>query len=181
MYIQLPSWLTVVQPNIVRFFGFFQSSKILYTCLEYVDGGDLTSFLRNCNREAIGICELVRLACFAAAGMKYLASHNIVHRDIAGDYVHLQPSDAIHSEKHAGLPHSAGSHDCMQTAVNKLIIIQKITDFEMSRLLSDDYYISHVNRAPWQWTSPESLKSRKWTFASDIWFISSDSHSDSLV
>ncbi|KAF3790685.1 putative serine/threonine protein kinase [Nymphaea thermarum] len=72
--------ITVRNPFVVRFFYSFTSSENLYLVMEYLNGGDLFSLLKNigCLEEDVArkyIAELV-------LALEYLHSMGIVHRDL---------------------------------------------------------------------------------------------------
>jgi serine/threonine protein kinase len=81
-----------------------------------------------------------------AQGMTYLAKRKIVHRDLATRNV-LVNADYI----------------C------------KVSDFGMSREVAgeeEEYYAANTGIIPLRWTSPEALKSRHFSTASDVWSFS---------
>jgi serine/threonine protein kinase len=87
-------WKHLTHPCIVQFLGVYQQGTKpkysgaldnvilipgldLYLCCEYLPGGDLESYVRNNN---LSLEEMAQIALSVAAGMKYLASNDIVHR-----------------------------------------------------------------------------------------------------
>lgn len=45
----------------------------------------------------------------------------------------------------------------------------QIADFGLSRLVVEDYYVSHGGKVPVKWTAPEAIRYRKYSTASDVW------------
>ncbi|XP_006365254.1 probable serine/threonine protein kinase IRE [Solanum tuberosum] len=85
--------ISVRNPFVVRFFYSFTCRENLYLVMEYLNGGDLFSLLRNlgCLEEdmaRIYIAELV-------LALEYLHSLNIIHRDLKPDNLLISPSGHI--------------------------------------------------------------------------------------
>jgi len=74
------------------------------------------------------------------AGMLHLHSENVVHRDLAARNVLLTPDN-----------------------------VPKITDFGLARINIKDENITKSTIGPLKWMAPESIKSQKYSFKSDVW------------
>jgi len=144
--------------NIITFYGVSIDDNPLMLILEYMENGDLNSYLRSHGPDApclvkagsvkssvvdlLTETDLLSIACQVSAGMAHMASLRFVHGDLA-------------------------SRNCL---VGQRLIV-KIGDFGMSRdLYSCDYYrIGTECLLPVRWMSPESLLYRTFTVESDIW------------
>ena len=141
-------------PNILKIFGVCILSDPYQMVFEYMDGGDLTQFLRSHSQlhsctdssysdpSSLSKTQLLHICKQVAAGMAYLASLNHVHCDLA----------------------------CRNCLIDSLQIV-KIGDFGMSRnLYSKDYYrVKGTNALPIRWMSPEVLIYGKFTVEGDVW------------
>lgn len=139
-------------PNIIQLLCVCVSSDPLCMVTEYMENGDLNMFLSQREIEStlthannipsVSIADLLHMSVQISSGMKYLASLNFVHRDLA-------------------------TRNCL---LDRHLTI-KISDFGMSRnLYSSDYYrIQGRAVLPIRWMAWESILLGKFTTASDVW------------
>uniref|UniRef100_A0A671UIF7 Discoidin domain-containing receptor 2 n=1 Tax=Sparus aurata TaxID=8175 RepID=A0A671UIF7_SPAAU len=130
-------------PNIIRLLCVCVSSDPLCMVTEYMENGDLNMFLSQREIEStLTLSDLLHMSVQISSGMKYLASLNFVHRDLA-------------------------TRNCL---LDRRLTI-KIADFGMSRnLYSSDYYrIQGRAVLPIRWMAWESILLGKFTTASDVW------------
>ncbi|KAJ8415473.1 hypothetical protein AAFF_G00424530 [Aldrovandia affinis] len=139
-------------PNIIQLLCVCVTSDPLCMVTEYMENGDLNMFL--CQREmestlthansipSVSLSDLLHMSVQISSGMRYLASLNFVHRDLA-------------------------TRNCL---LDRRLTI-KIADFGMSRnLYSSDYYrIQGRAVLPIRWMAWESILLGKFTTASDVW------------
>jgi len=104
------------------------------------------------NIDKITLNHILHMARDAAAGMQYLASRHVIHRDLACRNL-LYKEQAV-TEATVGSRYTV-----------------KIADFGLSRIVSDsnNYYVSSDSKFPVKWTAPEALKFGKFSSASDVW------------
>ena len=144
--------------NVIRILGVCYEDTP-FIMMEYMEKGDLNQYLQkfkiNSTTDSepqgqITISTLVHISTQIASAMKYLASHNFVHRDLA-------------------------TRNCL-VGPNYLV---KISDFGMSRSLYDSHYyrIRGCAVLPIRWMAIEcfygkfSQKSDVWAFGVTMWEI----------
>jgi serine/threonine-protein kinase len=70
----------LVHPNIVQVYDLIEGQGQLWMALEFVDGGDLATHLKNAER--LSVAEAIRIAIPVAAGLACAHARGIVHRDL---------------------------------------------------------------------------------------------------
>eukprot|EP01116_Phalansterium_solitarium_P025314 TRINITY_DN9620_c0_g1_i1.p1 TRINITY_DN9620_c0_g1~~TRINITY_DN9620_c0_g1_i1.p1 ORF type:complete len:697 (-),score=166.88 TRINITY_DN9620_c0_g1_i1:354-2444(-) len=132
-------------PHVMQYFGVFISdSDGLYIVMEHMCKGSLRQMLVDAD-EPYSVVQLLDMMRQAAAGMQYLESCSIVHRDLALRNLLV----TIHGD--------AGKH------------LIKIADFGLSRTSVGEYYKSEDRVVPIKWTSPEALRFGRYSSRSDVW------------
>ncbi|XP_061625031.1 discoidin domain-containing receptor 2 isoform X1 [Phyllopteryx taeniolatus] len=138
--------------NIIRLLCVCVTSDPLCMVTEYMENGDLNMFLSQREMEStlthannipsVSLADLLHMSVQISSGMRYLASLNFVHRDLA-------------------------TRNCL---LDRRLTI-KIADFGMSRnLYSSDYYrIQGRAVLPIRWMAWESILLGKFTTSSDVW------------
>lgn len=144
-------------PNCVMFYGIFRrpSDGVLFMVSELMPLGSLESWLR-AQPSLPPAPVLLRLLRDASAGMIYLSSLGLVHRDIAA-------RNCLLKEEHPSGAESSGSSGERE-------LVAKIGDYGMSRAAGPGGdYSAHSGLMPACWSALESLTSRKFSSKSDCW------------
>ncbi|KAI6189699.1 Tyrosine-protein kinase receptor [Aphelenchoides bicaudatus] len=140
-------------PNVVKFFGvsFEQQPKMII--LEYMEGGDLRNFLRECRPkpttpvdEPQFLCmpDLLHMALDVAHGCAYLENAKFIHRDIA-------------------------ARNCLLTTRGRDRIV-KIGDFGMARdIYSAEYRKGGRAFLAVKWMPPEAFLDGIFNSKTDVW------------
>lgn len=69
-------------PNIVRYHNSYQEGNKLYIVMEYIDGGDLASYIADRNTRFLTEDVILRIFIQIVLGLRYIHEHKIVHRDL---------------------------------------------------------------------------------------------------
>uniref|UniRef100_A0A7M5XCJ5 receptor protein-tyrosine kinase n=2 Tax=Clytia hemisphaerica TaxID=252671 RepID=A0A7M5XCJ5_9CNID len=132
-------------PNVLAFYGV--CTRNLFAVLEYCSNGNLRDYLRSKRpseeNKDIGLdrTEMLTIYSQICDGLCFLASKNIIHRDIAARNV-LVTSD----------------------------FTMKIADFGLARSLNKDYYqMRSTGEMPILWMAIESITKGLFTVKSDVW------------
>ncbi|CAH0406398.1 unnamed protein product [Chilo suppressalis] len=129
-------------PNLIKLHGVV-FHPLMMVC-ELAQMGALLDYLRAQNGK-ISLNYISKWSSQVAAGMAYLEKHRFLHRDLA----------------------------CRNILLSTLEIV-KIGDFGLMRALpdADDCYVmSERRRVPFPWCAPESLRTRQFSHASDVWMF----------
>lgn len=141
-------------PNIVHVYGLFIEREAegapKYIVMERVNGGALDAFLRSeSQHQMLTDRNLVLLCVNVAAGMKYVAAHGIIHRDLSARNL------LVHEDAQYG----------------KLVV--KISDFGLGYELGNDQdycRVSDVFKAvPVRHSPPEVIMEGRFSEESDVW------------
>ena len=135
-------------PNILKLLGVCFDKEPLCLIFEYMDLGDLNSFLRKTavsssrSSSTLIVQQLADMAIDIAAGLEYLAVRHFVHRDLA-------------------------TRNCL---IDRKFLV-KISDFGLSKdVYCKDYYkLGEKSVLPIRWMPPEAILYSTFTTQSDIW------------
>jgi hypothetical protein len=136
-------------PHIVRVLAIVTQTLPTWICLEYMAGGDLKTYLRQCRpalkvrRQEVTAEDFKMVLGQIASALAYLEQHRVVHRDVAARNV-LVGAD-------------------LRTV--------KLSDLGATRVLDEqDYYRKRSHSVvPLKWMAPETIRDAKYTTASDVW------------
>jgi len=131
-------------PNFVILYGMYidPETNEKFICTEFLALGGLDKFLKE--YPSLSFDTLLSLAIGSCAGMNYLSRNNIVHRDLA-------------------------ARNLLVTRGEDNILTAKVTDFGLSRSVSEGEYESTSKLCPIKWTAPEAIMYQKFTTRSDVW------------
>ncbi|KAJ7293506.1 kinase-like domain-containing protein [Mycena rebaudengoi] len=129
-------------PNVVQYLGFEETPKNLNVFLEYVPGGTIGSSLSKHGRFSNEVTKWFTLQILA--GLEYIHSTGILHRDLKGDNILVEPSGVC-----------------------------KISDFGISKKEDMKGQAFTELRGTVYWRAPEVIDSRKKGYDSkvDIWSL----------
>ncbi|KAM1638237.1 hypothetical protein FF1_015956 [Malus domestica] len=115
--------ISVRNPFVVRFFYSFTCSENLYLVMEYLNGGDLYSLLRNlgCLDEEVARVYIAEVVL----ALEYLHSLRVVHRD-------LKPDNLLIA--HDGHVKAYGFHFFLHPNLTFCIPSEQLTDFGLSKV-----------------------------------------------
>lgn len=127
--------------NLVRLIGVCSVDMPMYIVTEFVNQGDLLSYLRRREAKAeIDLSGQLHIATQICSGMKFLEENNTIHRDLA-------------------------ARNCL--VADNLVI--KIADFGMGREIDELYTARTGTKMPVKWSAPEALCYNAFSCASDVW------------
>eukprot|EP01134_Creolimax_fragrantissima_P003155 CFRG3155T1 len=151
---------TLTHPNVVRSFGMCADAPDLYLLLEYCNMGDVRSHLVVV-KSAVPLRIKLQIMEQVAAGLEYLHSLHIVHRDVAARNILLQ---------------TPTSHNMPPRA--------KLSDMGLARITDDNHQYmktSDNTSLPVRWLAPEVLscfmadeKTDVWSFGITLWEVLSN-------
>ncbi|KAK9080298.1 hypothetical protein SSX86_000056 [Deinandra increscens subsp. villosa] len=159
--------ITVRNPFVVRFFYSFTSRDNLYLVMEYLNGGDLFSLLRNvgCLEEDLARVYIAELVL----ALEYLHSLGIVHRDLKPDNIliahdgHIKLTDFGLSK--IGLMNSTS--DLTRTDSNGVLVSN---DHHLENELGVDKRERSAVGTP-DYLAPEILLGTEHGYAADWWSV----------
>jgi serine/threonine protein kinase len=143
-------------PRVVNCYGVAKVDGHTYMIMQYVSGGSLLDYLRRERSEPLRFNVLMDLCISTSAVIKYLhETAKLIHRDLSARNL------LISDDRGRGSVRDAPD--------------VKIADVGLSRFASctGDYisYATGVATLPVRWSPPEVMRSRRFTFSSDIWSL----------
>lgn len=128
-------------PNIVTVYGYGEDNGRYYIAMEYLEGASLRDTLQT--RGALPVQEAVEIACQMLSALAHAHAHQVIHRDVKPDNVHILPGGQV-----------------------------KLTDFGIARLTEEASLTGEgqVFGTP-SYMSPEQIKGHHIDFRSDIFSL----------
>jgi serine/threonine protein kinase len=71
---------TLKHPNIIRFWGIYETDNLIYLVTEYLSGGTLEDFMRN--KSTLVGDFITKILADTLKALEYLQENNIMHRDL---------------------------------------------------------------------------------------------------
>ncbi|VDL89338.1 unnamed protein product [Schistocephalus solidus] len=129
-------------PHIIKLYGACKDEPV-WLVLEFAGEGELRHHLIE-RQDRIPLAILVTYCHQLASALAYIEAMRIIHRDVAARNVLVANETCV-----------------------------KLADFGMARQLGElDYYVAEPGRkVPIKWMAPESLQSRIFSSASDVWMF----------
>jgi serine/threonine protein kinase len=148
---QVPGWEKEIEimknfdhPNIVKCYGSFEDSGRIYIVMEYVDGDDLSTLLKNRKVQKKPISEkfILKVIFQISLALKYIHRHKVIHRDLKSSNILLTLDNDV-----------------------------KITDFGLSTNLKSTLSMASTIAGTLDYMSPELLSGQGHSFPTDIWSL----------
>jgi serine/threonine-protein kinase len=70
----------LTHPNIVRIHDFYESGSKKFISMEYIEGSDLRTILKE--GRSFGVEQLIQVGCAVADALEYAHGRNVIHRDV---------------------------------------------------------------------------------------------------
>jgi NIMA (never in mitosis gene a)-related kinase len=140
---EIENWKNLDHVNIVKFYEYFYSNDKLYIIIEYIEGGDLCSFVQMRKQQQQHFTEEQVLYLFRqmVSALYYLHNQKIIHRDIKPENIFLTKDYVI-----------------------------KLGDFGTSVVVNTIYSNQTITGTP-AYVSPEMMKGIQYSFSTDIWSL----------
>lgn len=134
----------VHHPHIIKYYNSFLEDENLYIVMEYAEGGDLYSHIKQFKKQKklFSEEELWRFSYEVFLGLDYLHSNNIIHRDVK----------------------------CLNLFLTKHRVV-KIGDLGVSKIVSNINALHCTRVGTPLYLSPELIKQMPYDFKVDMWSV----------
>jgi len=142
-YKEVDTLMSLRHPNVISFIGIFAKDFDKYLVIDFMNEGSVKSLLKNKGNE-LDPTDICFVAREISKGMIYLASKDIIHRDLRADNI-------------------------LVNEVNFKLWV-KIGDFGLSRKVGSNQYYNKTGKSsdPIKWSAPEVFEGRA-SLSSDVW------------
>lgn len=127
-------------PKLVQLMGVCTRDEPMYIITELMVNGSLLEYLHKDNGGAITMKHLIDMAAQICDGLRYLESHQYIHRDVRAANILVGENNNV-----------------------------KVADFGLARLIDDIYIGKDDTKFPIKWTAPEAAFKKKFSTKSDVW------------
>ena len=149
--------------NVIKLLGVVFRSEPLLIVLEYMENGDLKTYLRHYKDDGfITVGHMLKLSADASSGFQYLQEKRYVHRDLAARNVLL---DGKFTAK-------IGDFGLWEVVACINLIVAGMA----RKVFASEYYQQSASSTsswalPIRWMAPESYLDGTWDLRSDVWMF----------
>ncbi|KAM5288037.1 LOW QUALITY PROTEIN: serine/threonine-protein kinase Nek5 [Ctenodactylus gundi] len=130
-------------PNIVTFFSSFQENNRLFIVMEYCDGGDLMTRIRQQRGVLFSEDQILGWFVQISLGLKHIHDRKILHRDIKAQNIFLSKNGTV----------------------------AKLGDFGIARVLNNSMDLAQTCIGTPYYLSPEICQNKPYNNKTDIWSL----------
>ncbi|KAG5502022.1 hypothetical protein JKF63_04299 [Porcisia hertigi] len=138
--------------HIVKLYAFFTDARHCYTALEYVDGGDLASYLHRQRQQRLPEAQVRSIVYQLVLALEYLHERRVVHRAVTGRNVLLHHGETSTGVKLGDFAFAVQLPEGHSRWLGKL-------ESSLDQKFSVDY------------AAPEVVRGHGWSCKSDMWAL----------
>ena len=129
-------------PNIVTFWDSFGSKDCLFIVMEFADGGDLETLIKNRRGKHFSESEVLHLFVQLSLAIKHVHDRKILHRDLKSQNVFMTSTGLV-----------------------------KLGDFGVSRIMGNTGELASTQIGTPYYMSPEIMNGQRYNSKTDIWSL----------
>jgi len=135
----------LAHPHIVEYYDNFCADDTLVIIMQYCEGGDLSSYIKDMATQKMRIREaqIMTYLVQVLQALQYIHQERILHRDLKSSNLFLMERKSV----------------------------IKLGDFGISRVLEDSVAVAHSVVGTPYYMSPEVCESKPYTYKSDVWAL----------